>query len=57
MIRSVLRAAGYEFVARPDVPTKVVINEYLDVMKAFYDRKEVAFVNAVLDKMSSTARG
>ncbi len=48
-LRAVFRAAGAEFI-RGKAPVKVVINEYLDITRAFDDRKEtVAFVNAVLD--------
>ncbi len=56
LIRAIFRAGAYELTARPDVPTKVIINEYLDVAHAFFDRTETAFVNGVLDKMSKSAR-
>ena len=56
IVRAIFRAGAYELVARPDVPTAVVINEYLDVAHAFYERTESAFVNGVLDKMARSAR-
>ena len=56
ILRAVLRAAGYEMMARPDVPTAVIINEYVDVAKAFYGRSEAGFINGVLDKMGRTTR-
>ena len=52
VIRALFRAAGGELVAL-DTPPKVVINEYVDVAKAFFpDGKEAKFVNAVLDHMA-----
>lgn len=56
VLRATLRAAGYELLARPDVPTNVIINEYVEVTKAFYDKAQISFVNGVLDKMSKTIR-
>jgi N utilization substance protein B len=56
-LRAVFRAAGYELTARPDIPPKVSIGEYVDVAKAFFqDGKEAKFVNAVLDHMAREAR-
>jgi N utilization substance protein B len=55
-MRQILRAGAYELVARPDVPTASVISEYVDVAKAFYDRKETAFVNGLLDSLAKDVR-
>lgn len=56
IIRAIFRAGAYELSARPDVPTKVIINEYLDIAHAFYDRAETSFVNGVLDKLARALR-
>ena len=56
-LRAVFRAAGYELTARPDIPPKVSIGEYVDVTKSFFQGdKEAKFVNAVLDQMARAAR-
>jgi len=55
-LRAILRAAGYELLERPDVPAKVVIDEYVDIAKAFFDAKEAGFVNATLDTLARSAR-
>lgn len=53
ILRAVFRAAGHELSARPDIPPKVSIGEYVDVAKAFFESgKEAKFVNAVLDHMA-----
>ena len=56
-MRAILRAGTYELVARPDVPAATVINEYLDVAHAFYDKRETGFVNGLLDAIAKGVRG
>lgn len=53
----VLRAGTYELLARADIPVAVVINEYVEVAKAFFDDGEARFVNGVLDAVAKDARG
>ncbi|HEV2748629.1 MAG TPA: transcription antitermination factor NusB [Allosphingosinicella sp.] len=55
-MRQILRAGAYELLARIDVPTGSVISEYVDVAKAFYDQREAAFVNGLLDAVARDAR-
>jgi N utilization substance protein B len=55
-MRAILRAGTYELIARPDVPVASVISEYVDVAKAFYDKKESGFVNGLLDAVAKDAR-
>ena len=55
-MRQILRAGAYELVARIDVPTGSIISEYVDVAKAFYDKKEAAFVNGLLDAVAKDVR-
>ncbi len=55
-IRQVLRAGVYEILARIDVPTAVIITEYVDVAHAFYDGSEPGFVNGVLDRLGRELR-
>ncbi|MCF6214804.1 MAG: transcription antitermination factor NusB [Emcibacter sp.] len=54
--RAILRAGTYELMGRPDIPTSVVINEYVDVAKAFFDDSKPGFINGVLDKLAKTIR-
>ena len=56
VIRALFRAAGAEM-TQMITPPKVVINEYVDVAKAFFPQgKESKFVNAVLDHMAREAK-
>lgn len=55
-LRGLFRAAGAEFL-ECDTPVKVVINEFVDIARAFFpEGKEPSFVNAVLDHMAREAR-
>lgn len=55
-LRALFRAAGAELVST-ETPPKVVINEYVDIARAFFpEGKEAKFVNAVLDHMAREAR-
>lgn len=55
-LRQLLRAGVYELIARPDVPTAAVIDEYVDVANAFYDAKEAGFANGLLDAVARQVR-
>lgn len=55
-MRAILRAGTYELLARADVPAASVINEYLDVAHAFYDKRETGFVNGLLDAIAKEIR-
>ena len=55
-MRAILRAGAYELLARSDVPVGSVISEYVDVAHAFYDKRESAFVNGILDAIAKDAR-
>ena len=43
-------------VLRADVPVATVINEYVEVAKAFFDDREAKFVNGVLDAVAKQVR-
>lgn len=48
-LRALLRAGTCELLEfTVDIPGKVVLNEYVEVAKQFFDDKETGFVNAVL---------
>lgn len=55
-MKAILRAGTYELMARADVPTGVVISEYVDVAKAFYEKRETGFVNGLLDAIAKEVR-
>jgi N utilization substance protein B len=56
ILRAILRAAAYELVDRPDIPARVVIDEYIEIARCFSDEEQCAFVNAVLDRIAHAER-
>jgi transcription antitermination protein NusB len=56
ILRAILRAGAYEVLRRPDVPSKVVITEYLDLAHAFFEGEEPKVVNGILDKLAREER-
>jgi len=56
ILRAILRAAAYELMDRPDIPARVVIDEYIEIARRFSDEEQCAFVNAVLDRIAHAER-
>jgi len=54
--RNILRVAVYEILYRADVPTKVAINEAIEIAKEFASPEGPTFINGVLDKVVSQSR-
>ena len=55
-VRAILRAGTYELVHRTDVPTEVVIDEYVELAKSFFEGPEPGFVNGALDAVAQDVR-
>jgi transcription antitermination protein NusB len=56
-LRALLRAGVWELREKPEVPREIVIDEYVELAKAFFDAAEAKFVNAALDGVARDARG
>jgi len=54
--RAILRAGVVELWRRADVPTAVVIDEYVEIAKAFFDGAEPGFINGALDGCARAVR-
>jgi transcription antitermination protein NusB len=55
-VRAILRAGAFELAHRPDVPTEVAIDEYVEVAKSFFEGTEPGFVNGALDAVAKDVR-
>jgi N utilization substance protein B len=53
VLRAILRNGLYELL-HTSTPPKVVINEYIEVTRAFLGEEDVKFVNGVLDAVAKT---
>ncbi len=55
--RAILRSGAYEMIHHPSTPAAVVIDQYVEIAKGFYDDgDEPKFINAALDAMARDIR-
>ena len=54
--RAILRAGTFELSACPDVPFKVVLDEYIGLAKTFGAEHSYKYVNGVLDRVARDFR-
>lgn len=56
--RAILRCGIFELVRRPDVPWKVVVDEYVEIANSFFEQGETEprFINGVLDASAKEIR-
>ena len=55
-VRAILRCAAFELMRRDDIPREVVIDEYVEIAKSFFDGAEPGFVNGLLDAIARDER-
>ena len=53
----ILRAGLAEFYTDSDTAAAIIINEYVDLTRSFYDGSEIKIANAILDRFSKVIRG
>jgi N utilization substance protein B len=54
MDRLILRLAVYEFLHQPGTPSRVIINEALELARTFSSDEAVRFINGILDGIRRT---
>ncbi|MEO6809137.1 MAG: transcription antitermination factor NusB [Isosphaeraceae bacterium] len=52
--RNILRLGAYEILFCPEVPTKVAINEALELAKRYSTAQSSRFVNGILDRLQES---
>ncbi|PZO05513.1 MAG: transcription antitermination factor NusB [Alphaproteobacteria bacterium] len=55
-LRALLRSGAWELSHKLEVPREIVIDEYVELAKAFFDEAEAKFVNAALDGVARDVR-
>ena len=53
---AILRLSTYELVERIDIPLRVVINEGVELAKAFGGEQSHRYINGILDKLATSLR-
>ena len=53
---AILRMGAYEIIHRPDVPSRVVLNETIELAKQYGAQDSYKYINGVLDKLAHRLR-
>ena len=56
VLKALLTVGTAEFFVNPDLDTPIILNEYVDLARSFYEGTEVKIANAVLDKVAKVLR-
>lgn len=56
LLFSILICGAYELLSHSDVDAPIIINDYLNVGHAFFEKNEVALINGVLDSVQKVFR-
>jgi len=56
VLRAIMRAGTFELLARPDIPPRVAISEYVEIAHAFFGGREPGLVNGVLNHLARQLR-
>ena len=52
----IVKSAIFEFLYKPKISTKIIINEYLKASNFFIEEGQTKYLNALLDKISKKLR-
>ena len=52
----IIKTAIFEFLYKPQISTKIIINEYLRASNFFIENSQTKYLNALLDKISKRIR-
>ena len=52
----IMKSAIFEFLYKPNISIKIIINEYLKASNFFIDDSQTKYLNALLDKISKKIR-
>lgn len=56
LLQSILLCGSYELIAHVKIDAPVIINDYVEVTRAFYRGGEPKLINAILDSIAKTIR-
>ena len=52
----ILKSAAYEFLYKPNISLKIIINEYLNASNFFLEDSQTKYLNALLDNLGKNLR-
>ena len=56
LIKAIIMCASYELLAHCDIDSPIIINDYLNVAHAYFDKGEVGLINGILDNVAKAVR-
>lgn len=56
VLKCILKVGIAEFYANPRLDTPIIISEYVDITRSFFEESEAGIVNALLDKFAKIVR-
>ncbi len=56
ILEAILKCGAYELMAHHDIDAPIIISDYMNVVKAFYEDGAPTMVNAILDSISNGLR-
>lgn len=56
LLQAIFLCGAYELLAHQETDSPIIINDYLNVTHAFYEKGEVSLVNGVLDSLAAALR-
>ena len=56
LLKIILFAAAFELMFKHNIPSKVIISEYLLASEYFLEKIQIGYLNAILDKISKLIR-
>ncbi len=56
LIKAIIMCAAYELLAHQETDAPIIINDYLNVAHAFFEKGEVSLINGVLDGVRKALR-
>jgi N utilization substance protein B len=56
VMHSLLRCGSFELLFEKTIPTPVILDQYIEISKYFFDNRDIAFINAILDNIAKASR-
>ena len=56
VFQTILKAATYEFLYKPNISINIIIKEYLNSSNFFLEDSQTKYLNAILDKIAKKIR-
>lgn len=56
VMHCLLRCGSFELLFEKTIPIPVILDQYIELSKYFFDNRDIAFINAILDNIAKASR-